>query len=377
MKNVGKSVRDMDTNEQNCNNGSLYLLLYEFERSMRSFIIYIAEKHLREHYNDNWEEEFYGKISKSLLKDIIKACEREKDIAIYTGMNINYVKEDFLSFSFISEATISWWDQIFVKYFKHQQYFKTDIDKIKNVRNALSHFRETTTESQLETFSICKRLLSIVYSNMPSGVYSSITNIDSLFDLKKNDTNQSNYCDIHKVYTARSDVQGDLQALLKVATKVEAIGISINELTLKLGDKDYIRALERGAEFTLLFLDPDGVNVGIREDEENVEKNHIANATRKNLSRLNRLRTELEFDGKENLYEQIEIILYDDIPRCNLVFIDDKVLFAQYYANYVKGENNPTFYIVNDGSDGIYSFYRKIFDRTKRRYIQSPKHKQV
>lgn len=351
-----------------CNNGTMYVILYEFERAMRAFLLYIARCELTKIYNRNWENEFFNRISNTLLKDITKACQREKDIAIYTGMNIDYTKEDFLPFAFILEATVTWWDQLYCDYFKHQQYFNTDIDKIKNVRNAISHFRETTPGAQMETFAICKRLLSIVYTNMPAAEYTSVVKIESLFQPATADVSIDFYGDVYKVYPVRGEAQKDMRVLFDKAISVDAIGISINELTSKLDDRTFFIALQRGMKLNLMFLDPDGINVHIREQEENVGNDVIADITRLNLQRMTRLKDDLEMDGKGNLYDQINIILYDDIPRCNMVFIDNDVLFVQYYANYVKGENNPTFFIKRCTEDGVYDFYRKVFIRTMNRY---------
>lgn len=363
-------MRDHGKQDPLLHNGAVYVLLYEFERAMRAFILYAAHAELSRSHGDAWESYFYGQISPDYLKDIQRACQREKDIAIYTGMNIDYAKEDFLPFSFISEATTVWWDRVFAQYFKHKQYFLTDVDKIKNVRNAVSHFRGITPDSQLQTISICKRLLGIIYALMPAQPSAAQAPMRDIFGppQREGESDEVTYNDLVKVYPVRNDAQRDVQALLRSARRIEAMGISINELTTKIDDRTYRSMLKGGAEVTLLMLDPKGTNVGVREAEERCETGNIAMATVRNLQRIRRFQSELHEDELGHLASRIKVVFYDEIPRCNMIFIDEEFLFVQYYAGHVKGENNPTFYLRRKCEDGVYDFYRRLFRRTLRRW---------
>jgi hypothetical protein len=75
------------------------------------------------------------------------------------------------------------------------------------------------------------------------------------------------------------------------------------------------------------------------------------------------LKKDLEIDGLGECYSQIELNLYDEIPRVNMIFIDGSVVFVQYYANNVKGSSNPTMMIENKNTDGLFSFYQRLYNR--------------
>ena len=131
-----------------------------------------------------------------------------------------------------------------------------------------------------------------------------------------------------------------------------------------------MKLLKSGANFELILLDPHCESTQIRENEEGVRPGSIAEITRSTIDRMGPLLEQyLKQKGKGDLYsEGIRLYLYTDTPRCNMIFIDNEegsFAFVQFYANYTKGKNNPTFLIQKTAEDGLYDFYLDIYDQAK------------
>ena len=165
------------------------------------------------------------------------------------------------------------------------------------------------------------------------------------------------YDQLKRVYKSRSIMKDNwpLTNIVENAKTIEVVGISVNELTIKFDRNALINAIKRGADITLLFLNPFSKNTSIREKEELLPKDQIKDMTIINLKYIEKIMNEIG-DGYD-----LNILIYDEIPRFNLMFIDKRHLFIQYYAHYTRGEDNPCFYIENDGEDGTYNFYFNIY----------------
>lgn len=162
--------------------------------------------------------------------------------------------------------------------------------------------------------------------------------------------------ELKKVFVRRSTMNKswDLRKMICVAEKIECLGISNNEITLKMDSAALLEALERGAQIEVLFLDPKGKNTRLREKEESQEKNTIVNNTQTTLKYIMRIKKHNEL-GK--VFDNLKVYVYDSIPRMNMIFIDGKHLLLQYYANNVPGASNPCFYIKKQAENQVYDFY--------------------
>ena len=161
----------------------------------------------------------------------------------------------------------------------------------------------------------------------------------------------------------------DIESKMSAGCSVRAIGISLTALR-EFSDKKYMKLLKSGANFELILLDPHCESTQIRENEEGVRPGSIAEITRSTIDRMGPLLEQyLKQKGKGDLYsEGIRLYLYTDTPRCNMIFIDNEegsFAFVQFYANYTKGKNNPTFLIQKTAEDGLYDFYLDIYDQAK------------
>ena len=92
--------------------------------------------------------------------------------------------------------------------------------------------------------------------------------------------------ELKKVFVRRSTMNKswDLRKMIGVAEKIECLGISNNEITLKMDSVTLTDALNRGAHIEVLFLDPKGKNTRLREKEEGQVRNTIVNNTQTTLN---------------------------------------------------------------------------------------------
>lgn len=158
----------------------------------------------------------------------------------------------------------------------------------------------------------------------------------------------------------------DFSRMILIAKKIECLGISNNELTLGMDEDSLRMALENGLNFELLFLDPSKRCTKDREREEGQAKNTIKNNTNATLSFVKRLRNSLPAEAKGNL----SFFTYNLIPRMNMIFLDDKHLLLQHYANSVPGASNPCFYIKKKADNQLYDFYHSQYLFIKERAIK-------
>ncbi|MEN8905053.1 MAG: DUF5919 domain-containing protein [Clostridiales bacterium] len=164
---------------------------------------------------------------------------------------------------------------------------------------------------------------------------------------------------LRQVFSSRSAMYDNISFLnlISKSKKIDAIGISINELTIKFNRRSFIKLVKSGININLLFLDPHSENTVLREKEELLPENQIKNMTLINLNYMEKLMNELDHPSNLKVY------IYDAIPRLNMIFIDNKYLILQNYAQYTRGEDCPCYYIQNDDNDGIYQFYYGIYEQ--------------
>lgn len=211
----------------------------------------------------------------------------------------------------------------------------------------VAHFDENLS-SQEKTFEEVAKWVSNSSDDTSNGSSVHAEEAKPLFD--------GTSSELKKVFVRRSTMNKswDLRKMICVAEKIECLGISNNEITLKMDSAALLEALERGAQIEVLFLDPKGKNTRLREKEESQEKNTIVNNTQTTLKYIMRIKKHNEL-GK--VFDNLKVYVYDSIPRMNMIFIDGKHLLLQYYANNVPGASNPCFYIKKQAENQVYDFY--------------------
>ena len=171
--------------------------------------------------------------------------------------------------------------------------------------------------------------------------------------------------EIEKAFLRRSYMNKlwDISRMILIAKRIECLGISNNELTLGMDEESLRIALENGLNLELLFLDPSKKCTKEREREEGQIKNTIKNNTNATLSFVKRLKDSLPESVRNNL----TYYTYNLVPRMNMIFLDEKHLLLQYYANTIPGASNPCFYIKKKADGELYDFYHDQYIYIKER----------
>lgn len=170
--------------------------------------------------------------------------------------------------------------------------------------------------------------------------------------------------ELKTVYVRRSmmNKNWNLRKMISVAGKIECLGISNNELTLKMDASILLDALNRGAHIELVFLDPKSKFTRFREKEEGQVKNTIKNNTNTTLSYAIRLKNKNEYNV---VFDNLKIYTYDRLPRMNMIIIDETHMLLQYYANSIPGASNPCFYIKKQFENQIFDFYYNQYKKIR------------
>ena len=167
--------------------------------------------------------------------------------------------------------------------------------------------------------------------------------------------------EIKEVFAVRASMKEacNFDTLIAMATKVRAIGISNSEMTVRANPDAIAACINNGGEIELIFLDPKGEHTSQRETEEKLRPGKIRNITMVNIDDA--------FDMKYSRGDKgsnYHIMIYDQLPRMNMIFADD-YLFLQYYANNVPGLKNPSFFIEKQKNSPIFSFCDDVYKYLK------------
>lgn len=169
------------------------------------------------------------------------------------------------------------------------------------------------------------------------------------------------YSDVTQIYANRSEFAAKvpLEKLLDDACSIRASGISLNLLCQSYSDKHWQDLIENGASLRALFLEPKGVAVQARETEEGFREGDLSALTALNIQTLQRMRSRLP----EPAQRLVEIGTYDEIPRFNILLIDEELCIAQPYLPNSRGVDSPTMVIRRRWPDaGLYPTFAHVFE---------------
>jgi hypothetical protein len=171
------------------------------------------------------------------------------------------------------------------------------------------------------------------------------------------------YADVTAVYATRSAFTTAYppHALFDRARRIDAMGLSLNILCQQYSDTGLYNLAASGTRMRLLLLDPDGESIKQREREEGYEPGHLSSLNVLNLGVLKRVRNRLPPEARDNL----QIGLYDETIRFNVIIIDDRLCVAQPYLPHQRGVEAPTLVIERDPQrSGLYSTFEHVFIST-------------
>jgi hypothetical protein len=168
--------------------------------------------------------------------------------------------------------------------------------------------------------------------------------------------------DVAAVYTSRAEFSAKLPtaALLDGARDVRAAGLSLNMLTQHYPDASMRRLIEDGMSLRCLFLDPRGDAIRAREREERHPPGALVGLTELNMAMLaDRVGQRLSPAAGERL----QIRVYDETIRFNILLVDRRVGVVQPYMPESRGTDSPTLVLEPErDSTGLFPVFEQVFD---------------
>ena len=179
-------------------------------------------------------------------------------------------------------------------------------------------------------------------------------------------TTAAGMADVAAVFASRSDFAASVEprALFDGASRIRAAGLSLNLICQQVPDQHLRRMLAEGAQLTCLFLDPDGEAIKAREREEEYAPGVLVNLTSLNIQIMTRLRDHLP----AHMRERMQLAVYDETIRFNVLLIDDGVCVVQPYLPQSRGIDSPTLLIRRTGTPGgLYPIFEQVYDAIAER----------
>lgn len=171
----------------------------------------------------------------------------------------------------------------------------------------------------------------------------------------------SEYSDVVAVYTSRSDFTSKMppHSLFQAATSIRVAGLSLNLICQHYSDAELMQIVAKGTTLRCLFLDPNGEAMKAREAEEGYSAGYLSSLTDLNIQNLTRrVRDRLPVERQAAL----EIAVYDETVRLNIILIDSDLCIAQPYMPEARGVDSPTFVIRRKWAEaGLYPTFERVF----------------
>lgn len=175
------------------------------------------------------------------------------------------------------------------------------------------------------------------------------------------------YHDLAAIFADRTSFDREISyaRLFDSAKTIDAIGISLNAITINFGSAQLSKLLQDNqCVIRLLFLDPECDEVVRRELYEGYSPGTLAQLTRANIQIIVRVMSDhpsLARDGS------IQYKLYSRPPWLSAYFIDSSVAVIQFYRPENRGLENPCFFVRRTThSDLLYSSYYSAFEEAWR-----------
>ncbi len=168
--------------------------------------------------------------------------------------------------------------------------------------------------------------------------------------------------DIQGIYKNRTEFNKHFSypKLFEDAQHVIAVGISLNAIARNFDRESLLESIiSQGCTYELCFLEPYSANCKEREVEEGYDEDTLSDLTRINIRHMSRIRSAL-MKSHPDLGEHLILKTYNLAPRFNIYIVGD-FMTVQCYA-YKRGEETPTFVVKQQGTKGLYDFYRDTVD---------------
>jgi Domain of unknown function (DUF5919) len=169
------------------------------------------------------------------------------------------------------------------------------------------------------------------------------------------------FADVTAIYPSRSEFAANmpLDVLFDSAQEICAAGLSLNLICQQFADQQTRALLEAGTRLRCLFLDPQGEAIAAREREERYPPAHLSALTALNIQIMQqRVRERVTPAARERL----EIVVYDETIRFNLIIVDGQTAVVQPYLPERRGVDAPTFVIAKRSpTAGLFPVFEHLF----------------
>lgn len=125
--------------------------------------------------------------------------------------------------------------------------------------------------------------------------------------------------------------------ILAEATRVQVMGLSLNQVVQSVSDRQLRAALDGGLELQCLFLQPYSRYISDREAEEAHAAGVLSQLTATNIDTLKRAHRHLPAE----MAHRLQLRTYDAPLRFHIMVVDDTLALVQLYLPTARGTESP------------------------------------
>jgi len=329
-------------------NSSAYLYLFVAENRLRYFVFNSLEEQFAPHNGKGW-------MSQALDASVLDKIEKRKSLHFKKSSYIEIVDEhpfSFLEMAELKQIILSHW-KLFSDVFQDQIQFESLFDVVRVARNAIAHNRSISQELHDDLKEQCLRLIALMMgkSLSKSGMLE-LDPIEEVFSAR--------FLDVVKIFRNRNEFDSEIsyKELFKEAKSIDAMGLSLNAITVNYGSQHLDELLDDGCKIRLLFLKPFSKGMKAREEEEGFSGDELSNLTKNNLHFIKKYSESVDAAHQSDLQYKV----YSSPVRINLFVINGNVMVVQYYDPGGRGIDMPCLLIKKrDIKNGLFPYFEKVF----------------
>ncbi|MEU0542608.1 DUF5919 domain-containing protein [Nocardia sp. NPDC005978] len=168
------------------------------------------------------------------------------------------------------------------------------------------------------------------------------------------------FADVEAVFATRAEFIQAMppRELFQNAQTIDMAGLSLNTLCQQYSDRDLAELVASGTTIRCLFLEPHGLHITAREQEEGHDPGVLSSLTEINIRGLIRARNKV----RERESGEILLRTYDQPIRFNITVIDRRTCITQPYLPSARGVESPTFVARRGDQPGIFDTFAQVFE---------------
>jgi len=332
-------------------NSSAYLYLFVAENRLRYFVFNSLEEKFVPNNGKGW-------MAQALDSTVLDKIEKRKSIHFKKSSYIEIVDEhpfSFLEMAELKQIIIAQWT-LFSDVFHDQIQFESLFDVVRVARNAIAHNRSISIELHDDLKDQCLRMLAMMMEKNSSkaGLFE-LDPIEELFSTR--------FLDVVQIFRNRNEFDSHIsyKELFNGAKSIDAMGLSLNAITVNYGSQQLDGLIDAGCKIRLLFLKPFSKGMKAREEEEGFSGDELSNLTKNNLHFIKKYSESIDTAHQSEMQYKV----YSSPVRINLFVINDNVMVVQYYDPGGRGIDMPCLLIKKrDIQNGLFQYFEKVFSNS-------------